>query len=70
MNTMKHTHWLLHTYSYLHIHINYIYMHLYMYVHTYILHIHTHTLIYITYMHSIDPLCHHMAFGYEKVTIL
>jgi hypothetical protein len=28
--------------------------------------VHTHILIYITYMHSIDPLFHHMAFGYEK----
>jgi len=32
--------------------------------------VHIHILIYNTYMHSIDPLFHHMAFGYEKVTIL
>jgi hypothetical protein len=75
MNRMKHTYWLSHAYNYLHIHT---------YIQTYKLHIHTfkraltythththtytytHILIYITNMHSID----HMAFGYEKVTIL
>ena len=70
LNTYTHTH----THIYIHIYV-YMYIHTYIrtYMHTYIharAHVHIHILTYITDMHPIDPLFHHMAFGYEKVTIL